>query len=65
MTTEMLVKVETWPAKLEVMAVSVMVLVPPQEEAEDPVDDVLVEEVPNEEEVDAESEVELVPSIND
>lgn len=65
MTTEMLVKVETWPAKLEVMAVSVMVLVPPQEEAEYPVDDVLVEEVPNEEEVDAESEVELVSSIND
>lgn len=61
----MLVKVETWPAKLEVMAVSVMVLVLPQEETEDPVDDVLVEEVPNEEGVDAESEVELLPSIND
>lgn len=65
MTMEMLVKVETWPAELEVMAVSVMVLVLPEEETEDPVDDVLVEEVPNEEEVDAEFEVELVPSIND
>lgn len=62
-TTEMLVKVVTWPLESEVMAVSVIVLVLAREE-EDVVNDLLVEEAPVEVVVVlGSSELELVASI--
>jgi len=67
MTTEMLVKVVTWPAEFEVMAVSLIVLVLAREVVEDAVEEVPMEvliEMLVEEALENASEVELVSSIN-